>query len=68
VCQNVREWVHLWTSSIHDNEIDGNWTDTENLENRGNNNNLSGNVYVSDGHWPSAALRIKTEAGLSEKD
>jgi len=63
VCENVREWLHLWTTSIHDNKINGNFVDTADMEDEGRDNDISNNIIVSAGNWPSAALRIKAQAG-----
>jgi hypothetical protein len=47
----------------HDNEI-GNNFHTYKLNVLGTLNRVSGNILVSDGKWPSEALRIMEEAGL----
>jgi hypothetical protein len=63
VCENVREWLHIWTDSIHDNQIDDNWSDTPSMRNRGTANDVRNNTVVPDRNWPLAAQSIKTEAG-----
>src|SRR5262249_32210403 len=63
VCRSVRQWLHLWTTAIHDNTITDNYTDTPAMQNDGTNNPVTGNTVVT-GDWPEPALRIINAAGL----
>jgi hypothetical protein len=64
VCQDVREWLHIWTSSIRGNAVRENWTDTATMQNHGMYNDVSNNFVVSDGNWPPNALEVRDHAGI----
>jgi GH141 insertion domain len=67
VCENVREWLHIWINSIRYNKVYGNWTNTATMLNRGGPNDISGNVVISDGNWPAAARSVQSEAGVGRE-
>ncbi len=64
VCARVPQWLHLWTSSIHDNSIHDNWMDTDVNENNGTNNSVTNNVVVPDRKWPAEAQAVIDGSGL----
>lgn len=58
------EWLHVWTPSIHDLEVTGNFTDDPRLTNSGTRIDLRDNSVVLNGAWPAAACSIAGSAGL----
>ena len=64
VCSQVRQWLHIWTGSIHDNGVHDNYTDTNSSQNNGSNNNVTNNTTVANGNWPQPATDIINAAGL----
>jgi hypothetical protein len=56
-------WLNLWTPSIHDDSIYGNYTDTANYNNNGTNINFTQSTVVTDGRWPAPAQAIIDAAG-----
>ena len=56
-------WLNLWTPSIHDDTIRGNYTDTDRYNNNGTNITFQQSTVVSDGRWPAAAQAIIDAAG-----
>ncbi|CAA9353637.1 MAG: hypothetical protein AVDCRST_MAG93-7242, partial [uncultured Chloroflexia bacterium] len=64
VIHNVPKWLHLWTSSIQNNTVTHNYSDTSAMTNNGTNNTISNTTVVSDGVWPTEAQNIMNEAGI----
>jgi hypothetical protein len=64
VCRHVPEWLHLWTRSIHDNIVEGNYADTPHGRNDGERNKVRNNALISDGNWPTEALNVMRSAGI----
>jgi hypothetical protein len=56
-------WLNLWTPTIHDDSIHGNFTDTGRYNNSGTDIDLEPSTVVSDGRWPPAAQAIIDAAG-----
>jgi hypothetical protein len=56
-------WLNLWTPTIHDDTIDGNYTDTAAYNNSGTNITFQQSTVVTDGSWPPAAQAIMNAAG-----
>jgi hypothetical protein len=56
-------WLNLWTPTIHDDTIDGNYTDTAAYNNSGTNITFQQSTVVTDGSWPPAAQSIMNAAG-----
>ncbi len=67
VCKQVHEWLHIWQSSVHDNIVQNNYYDSPGNTNNGTNNSVSGNTYVSNNVWPTAAQTIMDTAGIEQK-
>lgn len=66
VCRQVPDtWLHIWTTSIHDNTVTGNWVDTANILNNGTDNTVSNNRVITNGIWPRGAQRVMNRAGIS---
>jgi hypothetical protein len=57
-------WLSIWTDSIHNNDIQFNWFDTNPLNNCGTNNIVMNNCYVENKMWPPDALATIEAAGL----
>jgi hypothetical protein len=66
VCEDVNQWLHVWTSSIHGNRITDNWSDTQSVVNHGADNTITNNTTVVDGIWPAAAQQVIAKAGLQK--
>ena len=56
-------WLNLWTPSIHDDSIHGNYSDTASHNNNGSNITFQQATVVTDGNWPFAAQAIINAAG-----
>ncbi len=56
-------WLNLWTPTIHDDSIHGNFTDTDRYNNNGTAIDLTPSTVVTDGRWPPAAQAIIDAAG-----
>jgi hypothetical protein len=56
-------WLNLWTPTIHDDSIHGNFTDTDRYNNSGTDIDLTPSTVVTDGRWPPAAQAIIDAAG-----
>jgi hypothetical protein len=67
VCSRVGEWLHIWTSTIRENEVRGNFSDTSSMEDEGEDNTISGNTVVEDGQWPPEAQAIIDGAGIKDE-
>ncbi|MDI3319825.1 hypothetical protein [Pinibacter soli] len=67
VINNTPRYAHIWISTIHDININNNYTTTLNNVNKGINTSMTNATLVSNGNWPSAAQKIMNNAGL-EKD
>lgn len=67
VADNVVErsprWLHIWSTSIHDNVVVDNATDTAELRDAGARTTRARNV-TDPGQWPPAAREVIDEAGL----
>jgi hypothetical protein len=67
VADNVIErsphWLHIWTTSIHDNTVVDNAADTSEMANDGMRNTVARN-HTSRAEWPASAQAIIDEAGL----
>jgi hypothetical protein len=60
-------WLNLWTPSIHDDNIHGNYTDTASYNNNGTNITFEQSTVVTDGRWPAAAQSIMDAAGTGAR-
>ncbi|HEY4023555.1 MAG TPA: hypothetical protein VGM75_33075, partial [Pseudonocardiaceae bacterium] len=56
-------WLNLWTPSIHDDSIYGNYSDTAQYNNNGTNITFTQSTVVTDGAWPAPAQSIIDNAG-----
>jgi len=56
-------WLNLWTPSIHDDSIYGNYSDTAQYNNNGTNITFTQSTVVTDGRWPAPAQAIIDNAG-----
>jgi hypothetical protein len=56
-------WLNLWTPTIHDDAIYGNYSDTAAYNNNGTNITFQQSTVVTDGNWPPAARAIIQAAG-----
>eukprot|EP00939_MAST-03C_sp_MAST-3C-sp1_P000324 g324.t1 len=65
-CTDDCEWLHIWTSSIHDITTHECYTDTATQENHGTNTSLTNITVVTNGDWPAPALSIMRNAGPAE--
>jgi Right handed beta helix region len=61
---NGKEWAHLWTTSIHDNLFENNFTDTATINNSGVNNTFTGTTVFAPGNAPVAAVARIAAAGV----
>lgn len=65
VCSNIgNKWLHLWINTIHDIAIHDIWSNTAASENNGINCTVTNLTVVTNGIWPSAAVKIKNNAGI----
>lgn len=66
VAENDPEWLHIWTSSINNIVVEGNYYGPGNYSiQRGTNCTVTNNTWVPEGAiWPAAAEDIKAQAGL----
>lgn len=62
-CADDCEWLHIWTSSIHDIVVSDCWTDTATQENHGTNCTESAITVVEGGKWPVEAIEVMQAAG-----
>ncbi|WP_248924432.1 Ig-like domain-containing protein [Paenibacillus hamazuiensis] len=60
----VPRWLHIWTTSIHDLAVDGNYTTTANMQNSGINVSIANTYVHPDKQWPQEALDIIARSGL----
>ncbi|MGL1933485.1 MAG: right-handed parallel beta-helix repeat-containing protein [Fibrobacterales bacterium] len=60
-------WAGLWTSTIQNNILENNYSDTHTTLANGTNNTWRNNTIVTDGNWPQDALTIMTYAGYNEQ-
>jgi len=66
VVHDVPEWLHVWTSSIHDELIELNWSDQTYEINHGTNCTERNNVFIKPGDpFPQDAQAIINAAGVS---
>ncbi|HKN53964.1 MAG TPA: right-handed parallel beta-helix repeat-containing protein, partial [Amycolatopsis sp.] len=63
VSNKTGRWIGMWTPTIHDITIHGNFTDNTVVKNLGTNVTITGTVVVTDGNWPDAAKAIIAAAG-----
>jgi len=64
VCDSAPQWLHLWTTSIHDINIFDTYTNVDALEMRGISIDIENTVFVSEQSWPPEAQAIMDQAGL----
>lgn len=68
-CQDDCQWLHIWTSSIHDIQTFNCFTDTATQDVHGTNTPVTNITVVAKGtpvdEWPDAAQAIMTGAGVS---
>lgn len=65
VVNNVPEWLHIWTESIHDETVTDNWTNQPYQVNHGTNITEANNTVLASGQpWPDDAIAVMTAAGL----
>ncbi|MGL1903995.1 MAG: right-handed parallel beta-helix repeat-containing protein [Fibrobacterales bacterium] len=60
-------WAGLWTSTIQNNVLENNYSDTHTTLANGTYNTWRNNTVVTDGNWPQDALSIMSDAGYSEE-
>jgi len=53
----------MWTPTIHDIRIHGNFTDNTVVKNLGTNVVISDTTVVTGGNWPDAAKSVMAAAG-----
>ena len=58
------EWLHLWTGSIHNITVQGNYVDTNVSENHGTNCPMIDNIVFPVGQPPAAAVAIMNASGV----
>jgi len=63
VVAGTLEWLHIWTSSIHDVNVYNNFSDTSKMTNAGTNISLSNNSTAGT-PWSSGAESVIGSAGL----
>jgi hypothetical protein len=51
-------WLHLWTSSIHDIPVDGNWADTSRVTNRGTRCPMANNTVFDPKQPPPLGAQV----------
>ena len=66
-CQDDCQWLHIWTSSIHDINTTDCYTDTSTQDVAGTNTPVSRVVVPRGGPWPLAAQKIMQAAGRTNK-
>ena len=59
------EWLHIWTSSIHDVAIADNYVDTKKLTNKGVNCTVVNTTVFKSGSSPKRAFEIIAMAGAN---
>lgn len=64
VCADVAQWLHIWTDSVRDNQVVGNWSNSAGLVNRGTRNLLARNATINGESWPAAARQVMERAGV----
>lgn len=68
MCQDDCQWLHIWTSSIHDINTTSCWTDTATQDVAGTNTPVTGTVVVPKGtkfeNWPQGAQDVMAKAGV----
>ena len=57
-------WLHIWTTTIHDNQVVNNWSTTPTLYNSGRNNIVEQAHLYPDANWPEEAQKIVDNSGL----
>jgi hypothetical protein len=67
VCSRVGEWLHIWTSTIRENEVRDNFSDTSSMEDEGEDNTIIDNTVVEDEQWPRDAQAIIDGAGIRDE-
>ena len=67
VVHNVPEWLHIWTSSIHDEVVTDNFSDQTHQQNAGTRITEANNTFLPPAtpldQWPAAAKAIMYAAG-----
>ncbi|MCR6483614.1 hypothetical protein M8542_12380 [Amycolatopsis sp. OK19-0408] len=56
-------WVGMWTPTIHDIRVHGNFTDNTVVKNLGTNVLITDTTVVTGGNWPPAAKSVMAAAG-----
>lgn len=64
VVETAPNFLHIWTTTIHDITVDRTYTNTPKLVNKGTNTPVTGTVLNEQAEWPAAALAIIRDAGL----
>ena len=64
VCINVPQWLHIWTSSIKNLTVSGNFATTSNQQQSGTNITMSNNTIFAPNQTPSGATGVMNAAGL----
>ena len=66
---DVPEWLHIWTSSIHDELVDENWSDQTYQQNAGTRTIVINNTFIKPGtplnQWPADAQAVIAASGPS---
>ncbi|WP_080837697.1 Ig-like domain-containing protein [Cohnella massiliensis] len=62
--QFVPRWLHIWTNSIREITLDGNYTTTAYLQNSGVDIRITDTRVYPNGQWPQEALDIIARSGL----
>ena len=66
VVHDVPEWLHIWTSSIHDELVELNWSDQTYAINHGTNCTVRNTTFITPGDpFPQDAQAIINAAGVS---
>ncbi len=64
VCDTAPFWLHLWTNSIHDIEIQNTYSNVSKKQNEGINIQIADTIFVTGQSWSPEALAIMEQAGL----
>jgi len=58
------EWVAIWNANQHDILINNNYTNSNVIDNKGTNCNITNTHLVTQRRWPKEALKIIKNAGI----
>jgi len=65
VCDGITtRWIHIWKSTIHDEIVNGNYTNSGSIRNDGTNCTITNTTTYSGSNYPAGAQTIINSAGL----